>query len=72
MDDLNGASGAASAERFIQTDFDIFLSTFRVEHIQTGPVTSLSVRGKKYRVYCNSGLFISWVKVILLIVIIKV
>lgn len=43
----NGASGeAAPAKSFIEVDFDIFLFTFCVEHIEMCPVTALSVMRK--------------------------
>lgn len=48
----NGASGeAASAKRFTEVDFDIFLFTLCVEHIEMSPVTALSVVVKN-----NTGL----------------
>lgn len=54
-------------------DFDIFLFTFSVDHIEMCPVTAPSVTVEEYyRFNFNSGWLISLVKVILLIVIISV
>lgn len=44
-----GASGeAASAKFFIQADFDIFLFTFRILHIEMSPVNSAVSHGEEY------------------------